>query len=439
MLKSRIIEAVAVTDAPARDVVEECLDNGLRVLVAEDPAVPAAGVNLCYAVGSRHELPGQTGLAHLFEHLMFQGSENVATAEHMAVLESYGASLNASTWFDWTTYYETMPTRALELALWLEADRMGSLPAALDQRNLDSQRGVVQNERRQRHDNQPYGDAFERMSALLFPPGHGYHHLPIGSMADLEAASLDDVRAFFERHYWPGNAVLAIAGDVRPGAAFDLAATYFGAVAAGPAATGQVPAEVPVLGPLARQVRDEASGQVPAEALYCAWRLPPDGTQDYDAAAIALRMLGGGASGRLQELLSRRRRLAQSVIAGPDQLTAGSAVAIVVVQAAQDAALADIEAVLDAELEGFAQSGPDDAELDRALAQAERDWLRRTATLEGLAFELSRAACLFGTADRVNGTVARLRSVTAERVRSVARAWLLPQQRVQLSYHKEQS
>jgi zinc protease len=428
-----------VTGVRVRDVAEECLDNGLRVLVAKDHAVPAVAVSVCYGVGSRHELPGQTGLAHLFEHLMFQGSENVAAGEHSDVLESFGATVNATTWFDWTRYYETVPARALELTLWLEADRMGGLPVALDQRNLDSQRGVVQNERRQRNDNQPYGDAFERLSALLFPPGHGYSHVPIGSMADLEAASLADVRAFFERHYEPGNAVVAIAGDVRPADAFGLAARYFGAVAPGSGAARQLPAQVPGLEPLTGQVRQEVRGPVPAEALYCAWRLPPDGTEDYDAAAIALRILGGGSSSRLRERLSRHSRLARSVVAAADGLTAGTAGAIAVVRVNQDASLADVEAILDTELERFAQSGPDDAEVDRALAQAERDWLELTATLDGLASELSRAACLFGTADRVAGTVSRFRAVTADRVRSVARAWLLPQQRVQLTYRKEQS
>jgi zinc protease len=422
-------------------VTEERLDNGLRVLVAEDHAVPAVAVNLCYGVGSRHELPGQTGLAHLFEHLMFQGSENVAAGDHMTALESFGANVNASTWFDWTDYYETVPTHVLELALWLEADRMGSLPAALDQRNLDSQRGVVQNERRQRYDNQPYGDALERVCTLLFPPGHGYHHPPIGSMADLQAASLDDVRSFFERHYTPGNAALTIAGDVFPGDALDLAATYFGAVAVASSAVATdaaaAPAGVPGLAPLALQARAEVRSSVPAEALYCAWRMPPDGTEDYDAASIALIILAGGTSSRLRERLSRHSRLARSVTATQDPLTAGTSAAFVVVHANQDASLADIETVLDAELERFAGSGPDEAELDRAVAQAERAWLESTAKLDGLAYQLSRAACLFGTADRVAGTVTRLRSVTAHRVQSVAQAWLRPDQRVQLTYRKE--
>ncbi|MCZ1003007.1 insulinase family protein [Streptomyces mirabilis] len=283
-----------MTETAAGEIVEARLDNGLRVLVAENPTVDAVAVNLWYGVGSRDESLGRTGLAHLFEHLMFQGSQNVAAGEHMALLESFGADLNATTSFDRTNYFQTVPTRAFELALWLEADRMGGLPDALDQKNLDSQRDVVRNERRERMDNQPYGDAFERMQTLLFPVGHGYHHMPIGSMEDLAAASLDDVRAFFHQHYAPANAVLTIAGNVRTREALDKAALYFDAVDAGDRWHRGQAADLPALEPLDQQIRADVSSRVPADALWCGWRIPADGTEDFDAAAIALRILGGG-------------------------------------------------------------------------------------------------------------------------------------------------
>ncbi|MET7694053.1 pitrilysin family protein [Streptomyces sp. NPDC005483] len=429
---------MTVTDTLGIDIAEERLDNGLRVFVAENHTVQAVTVNLWYGVGSRHEQVGQTGLAHLFEHLMFQGSANVAAGEHMTLLESFGADLNATTSFDRTNYFQTVPTRALELALWLEADRMGGLPAALDQRNLDNQRDVVRNERRERFDNQPYGDAYERMHALLFPPGHGYHHLPIGSMADLAAASLDDVRAFFEKHYEPGNAVLSIVGDVEPREAFALAARYFGHLPPGDSRHERLK-EVPPLPALEEPVHAEASADVPAEALICGWRLPADGTEEFDAAAVALRILGGGASSRLQELLTRQNQLAQGVYATAQDLTVGTAAGLVMVHAHDDVSLTEIEGVLMAELGRFIETGPTEAELERALAQAEREWLESTATLDGLADEISRAACLFGSVDRVGETVARMRAVTTERVHSVVRAWLNPHQRVQLTYRKEQS
>lgn len=434
-----MLSVMTMTETSTGEIVEELLANGLRVLVAENHTVDAVAVNLWYGVGSRDESPGQTGLAHLFEHLMFQGSQNVAAGEHMALMESFGADLNATTSFDRTNYFQTVPTRAFELALWLEADRMGGLPDALDQKNLDNQRDVVRNERRERMDNQPYGDGFERMQTLLFPAGHGYHHMPIGSMEDLAAASLDDVRAFFHQHYAPANAVLTIAGNVDAREAVDKAAVYFDAIAPGDRWHRGQTTDMPALKPLDQQVRAVMSSKVPADALWCGWRIPADGTEDFEAAAIALRILGGGASSRLVERLTRQSTLAQSVSAFPNDLAGGTAAAMLIVSAQPDASLAEIETILDAELERLAAEEPKEAEFTAALAQAERDWLESTTTLAGLADEISRAACLFGSADRVGGAVERIRAVTPERVRSIAQTWLRPHQRAQLTYRKEQS
>jgi zinc protease len=428
-----------MTGATVQDLVDERLENGLRVLVAENPTVDAVAVNLWYGVGSRDERPGQTGLAHLFEHLMFQGSQNVAAGEHMTLLESYGANLNATTSFDRTNYFQTVPTRAFELALWLEADWMGGLPDALDQKNLDSQRDVVRNERRQRYDNQPYGDAFEHLQAMLFPTGHGYHHTPIGSMEDLAAASLDDVRAFFHWHYVPSNAVLTITGDVRARDAIDKAAMYFGAVATGDARARPRRRRQLALEPLEAQVRAEVSDRLPADSLWCGWRVPPDGTEEFDAAAIALRILAGGSGSRLQERLTRRSSLAQSVGSYANDLTAGTAAALLIVTAQQDASIGEIESVLDAGLSRFADDGPTELEFEAALAQAEREYLEGISTLDGLADEIGRAACLFDHPGRVSGTIDRLRAVTPAQVQTVAKTWLLPHQRAQVTYLKEQS
>ena len=195
---------------------EHRLDNGLRLVLSEDHLTPVAAVCLWYDVGSRQEVEGRTGLAHLFEHLMFQGSAQVRGNGHFELVQGAGGSLNGTTSFERTNYFETMPAHQLELALWLEADRMGSLLAALDEESLQNQRDVVKNERRQRYDNVPYGTAFERMTALVYPEGHPYHHMPIGSMADLDAATLDDARLFFRANYAPNNAVLAVVGDIDP-------------------------------------------------------------------------------------------------------------------------------------------------------------------------------------------------------------------------------
>ncbi len=192
------------------------LTNGLRVVVSPDHTVPMVTVNLWVDVGSRHEVPGRTGFAHLFEHLMFQGSRNVRSGEHFEALMAEGGRLNATTWFDRTNYFETLPVEAFELALWLEADRHGHLLDAVTQENLDNQRDVVKEEKRQRYDNAPYGHAMRDVYATLFPEGHPYHHPTIGSMEDLEAATLEDVHAFYCTHYGPNNTVLTLVGDVSP-------------------------------------------------------------------------------------------------------------------------------------------------------------------------------------------------------------------------------
>src|SRR5450432_2783357 len=205
---------------------EHRLGNGLRLVLSEDHLNPVAAVCLWYDVGSRYEVQGRTGLAHLFEHLMFQGSAQVHGNGHFELVQGAGGSLNGTTSFERTNYFETMPAHQLELALWLEADRMGSLLAALDEESMDNQRAVVKNERRQRYDNVPYGTAVERLTALVYPEGHPYHHLPIGSMADLDAATLADARAFFAANY----AVLAIVGDIDPAQTLAWAQKYFGSI-----------------------------------------------------------------------------------------------------------------------------------------------------------------------------------------------------------------
>ena len=189
------------------------LENGLRLVLSEDHRTPIVAVNVWYHVGSANERQGRTGFAHLFEHMLFQGSEHVGANEHFELIQRAGGTLNGSTWLDRTNYFETVPSHQLELALWLEADRMGRLLPAMTQEKLDTQRGVVMNERRWSVDNQPYGTWWERLPALAFPAGHPFHHSLIGSFADLEAASLEDISEFFRTYYTPDNAVLTIVGD----------------------------------------------------------------------------------------------------------------------------------------------------------------------------------------------------------------------------------
>ena len=300
--------ATAQAGSGGLTATEHRLANGLRVVLSEDHLTPVAAVCLWYDVGSRHEVKGRTGLAHLFEHLMFQGSAQVKGNGHFELVQGAGGSLNGTTSFERTNYFETMPTHQLELALWLEADRMGSLLAALDDESMENQRDVVKNERRQRYDNVPYGTAFEKLTALAYPEGHPYHHTPIGSMADLDAATLEDARAFFRTYYAPNNAVLSVVGDIDPEQTLAWIEKYFGSI---PAHDGKRrPRDGSLPDVIGEQLREVVEEEVPSRALMAAYRLPHDGTRECDAADLALTVLGGGESSRLYNRLVRRDRTA---------------------------------------------------------------------------------------------------------------------------------
>jgi predicted Zn-dependent peptidase len=411
-----------------RPLHEHTLGNGLRVVVCEDRVVPLAAVNLWYGVGSRHERPGLTGLAHLFEHLMFQGSANVAEGEHAALMESAGATFNATTSFERTNYFETVPVSHLDLALWLEADRMGTLPAALTQTNLDNQRDVVKNERRQRYDNVPYGDAFEHLCALTFPEGHPYAHTPIGSMEDLDAATLEDCRDFFATWYAPGNAVLSIVGDVDPDATLAAVERYFGHLPAGAAVP--TPADA-TLGPISELVTRHVTADVPSPGYFGMFRLPPDGTHELEAAELAVEILGGGSGSRLYDRLVRREEIATELGTSVIRFADGPSVAIVEAMGPDTEAIA---AAIDDELAGFANGGPAQDETARAVALAERASLERTETVTGLANSLSQQATQFGDPTRVFSDPARAAAVTSTDIHNVAARWLTPGARAVVTY-----
>jgi predicted Zn-dependent peptidase len=396
---------------------EHRLANGLRVVLSEDHLTPVAAVCLWYDVGSRHEVAGRTGLAHLFEHLMFQGSAQVSGNGHFELVQGAGGSLNGTTSFERTNYFETMPAHQVELALWLEADRMGSLLAALDQESLDNQRDVVKNERRQRYDNVPYGTAFERLTAMSFPDGHPYHHTPIGSMTDLDAASLADAQEFFRTYYAPNNAVIAVVGDIEPERTLGWIERYFGTI---PAHDGKPAPRDGALPDGGGELREVVREDVPSRALMAAYRLPHDGTRAADAADLALTVLGGGESSRLHNRLVRRDRSAVAAGFGLLRLAGAPSLGWLDVKASSGAEIADIEAAVDEELARFAEQGPTPEELERAQAQLEREWLDRLATVGGRADELCRYAVLFGDPQLALTAVDRVLEVTADEVRQVA-------------------
>ena len=300
---------------PHVSIDRHLLPNGLRIILSHDDRAPIVAVNLWYGVGSRHEKPGKTGFAHLFEHMMFQGSEHVAKGEHFALIQAAGGTANATTWLDRTNYFETLPSHELELALWLESDRLAGLLPAMTQDKLDNQRDVVKNERRWSVDNQPYGSWDEKLQGLLFPEEHPYHHSTIGSMEDLGAASLADVSDFFATHYAPNNAVLTIAGDFDPPAALALVEKHFGPIPANPAIPPAPSTAVdPIIG---SEVRELLPDRVPLPRVYGAYRTPIFGTDGFDALEVVVDLLGSGRASRLYRTLVREQQLAQDVTVFP--------------------------------------------------------------------------------------------------------------------------
>lgn len=417
-------------------VTEQVLDNGLRVVASPDHAGAAAAVNLWYDVGSRHEDPGKTGLAHLFEHLMFQGSGQVASGDHFGLLQPTGASVNATTSFDRTNYFETMPVGALDLALWLEADRMGTLLTALTDENFDNQREVVKEEKRQRYDNVPYGDVFELICGQAFPAGHPYHYPVIGSMADLDAAVPDDARDFFRRHYAPNNAVLTIVGDIQPDDAFAKAGAYFARIEAGEASP---PVETPELPPLEGPPALDRYATVPADAVYLVWRMPADRAKAFDALDLGCGVLGQGQASRLQQRLVRDRQIAESAQASMIGLVGGNSLGLVAARARSGVGIDELEAALVDEVARLAAVPPTGAELDRAKAQYERQWMHELARIDSRADQISQGACLFDDPGLINTRFTEVDAVGRDEVVQALEHWFSPEHRATVRYHSQEA
>jgi predicted Zn-dependent peptidase len=414
---------------------EHTLANGLRVVLSEAHVDPVAAVCLWYDVGSRHEVAGRTGLAHLFEHLMFQGSAQVHGNEHFEFIQAAGGSLNGTTSFERTNYFETMPAHQVELALWLEADRMGGLLAALGEEGLENQRDVVKNERRQRYDNVPYGTAWEKLVAMAYPAGHPYHHMPIGSMADLDATTLEDARKFFRTYYAPNNAVISVVGDIDPGQTLAWIEKYFGTI---PAHDGKPEPRDGSLPPLmGGEVRETVHEEVPSRSLMAAYRLPADGTREADAADLAMTIFGEGESSRLNLRLVRNDELAVYAGFGMMRMAGAPSLGLLDVKASGGASVDDIDAAVGEELARFAQEGPTAAELERAQAQVERARLDTFSTVDGRADELCRYATLFGDPKLAFTAVERILDITAEEVRAIVAERFVPDNRAVLVYELE--
>ena len=352
------------------------LSNGLDVIVHEDHQLPMVAVNIWYHVGSKNERPGSTGFAHLFEHLMFEGSEHHDHG-YFPPLQRAGGLLNGSTSTDRTNYWEVVPTGALDLALWMESDRMGYLLPALTEKKFENQREVVINERRQNYENRPYGLAGIALSTAMFPPDHPYHWPTIGFTADLRAASIDQVRDFFQAYYHPANASLSLAGDLETADAFELAEKYFGGLAPGPA-VAPVSATAALTGSANLLLED----RVELPRVYLSWHSPAMFAPDDAELDVAADVLAHGKTSRLYKTLVYERRVATDVSAYQHSREM-SGVFQMACTAAAGVSLAELEAAIRAAVAHLAADGVTDAELERALAQTEAQFIYRLQTIGG--------------------------------------------------------
>ena len=408
------------------------LDNGLMVTLSQDRTAPIVAVNLWYHVGSANERVGRTGFAHLFEHMLFQGSEHVEANEHFELIQRAGGTLNGSTWLERTNYYETVPSNQLGLALWLEADRMGALLPAMTQKKLDTQRDVVKNERRWSVDNQPYGTWWEKLPALAFPEWHPFHHSLIGSMEDLSAASLEDIEQFFRTYYTPDNAVLSIAGDFEPDEARGLVEKYFGPI---PPGEGKPQLERMELPPkFGETFRAVVEDDVSLPRIYIAFRSPVFGSDDYFAASVCGAVLGMRRGSRMYRSLVREKQIAADASAFTFDLAKGSDLLVVDVTARPEISAERLEHEVESEVDRMLNEAVSSEEVERAVALIETDLATALQSASERADRLSMFATLLGDPGLINIQADRYRSVTADRVNAFAAERLGRDNRAKLIY-----
>ncbi len=394
------------------------LKNGLRVIMHVDRSVPIVAVNVWYHVGSKDEVPGRTGFAHLFEHLMFQGSKNYDD-DYFKPLQEAGASINGSTNADRTNYFQVLPSNFLELALFMEADRMGGLLEAMTQEKLDNQRDVVKNERRQRYDNQPYGTAFEKISELIYPKDHPYSWTTIGSLKDLTAASMDDVKAFFRQYYVPNNASLVIAGDFDPKQAKKWVEKYFGSIPKG----GEIPRPNPPQPKLDGEIRRTFEDAVRLPRIYMVWHTVPFSHKDKAALNMLGTILSFGRGSRLQSNLVFGKQIAQDVFASHFAREIAGLFQIVST-ASPGKSLEEVEKEINAEIEKIKNEPPTQEEMERALNQYELSIILSLQTVLSKADAMNANAVFFGKPDRFQEELNEYRSVTPADISRVARTYL---------------
>jgi zinc protease len=408
---------------------QDTLENGLRVIVHEDHRLPMIAVNIWYHVGSKDEHRGRTGFAHLFEHLMFEGSQHYDKG-YFHPLQEAGAALNGSTNPDRTNYWEVVPTNALDLALWMESDRMGYLLPALTPQKFETQREVVLNERRQNYENRPYGLAAMAIVAAMFPSNHPYHWMTIGETADLNAATFEDVREFFRTYYHPSNASLVVAGDVDAADAFARVRSHFEEIDPGPK-----PLPLQTSAELTSERRLVLEDRVELPRLYLAW-LSPAMFTDGDAEMDLLSdLLANGKVSRLYKALVYERRIASEVMAFQNSRELGGFWQLVAT-AAPGHTLEELQSAIDGELAALLESGPTPDEMERGHAQVEAQFVYRLQTLGGFggkADQLNAYSVFLNDPAYFERDLGRYQSVTAADLHRVARKYLRTDNRVALS------
>ncbi len=413
------------TKLPKINYKEYKLKNGLTVVMHQDKSTPIVAVNVFYHVGSKNEAVGRTGFAHLFEHMMFQGSKNYSS-DYLSAIDDMGGDVNGTTNEDRTYYYETVPSNFLERTLFLEADRMGGLLEAMTQEKLDNQRDVVKNERRLRVDNQPYGTSFERISEIMYPKEHPYSWSVIGSMQDLSAASMDDVKSFFRTYYVPNNAVLALSGDFDQKQATAWIEKYFGKIAKGAEITRPNPVRPKLNGEI-RKVYEDA---VPLPRVSLVWHSVPQYSNDEAALDMLSSILSSGRSSRLQSNLQYGKELVQSInafngtneIAGLFQITA---------TARPGKNLDDIEKEINAEIERLKKEAPTADEMNRAFTVRESGFVYRLQSAFGKGSQLTNYAGYLKKPDFFQTDLDRYAKVTPADVQRVANQYLTANRLVQ--------
>jgi zinc protease len=406
------------------------LDNGLRVVVAPDRTRPVVAVNLWYGVGSRNERKGRTGFAHLFEHMMFQGSAHVPKNLHFELVERAGGSLNASTWFDRTNYFETLPSHQLDLALWLESDRMGWMVQAMTQEKLDNQRDVVKNEKRERYDNQPYGDWQERIQRMVWPEDHPYRHTVIGSMEDLDAADLTDVADFFQAFYVPNNAVITVAGDVEPDDAFARVERWFGEIPRG-APVPAIPGRTTVAIPMEAPATEAVEADVPLPRVMMGFRIPPYDDARFAALEVAASVLGAGRASRLYKNLVRTG-VARDAFCYPFPLVTGASILLVGATGFPGSDPMGLADAVREQLRGLERVTQ--AEVDRGLALEEARMVRALEGLGERADRISMSTMLFDRPERITEELEELRAVSLADVQESAAEFLSTENHATLAY-----